>query len=214
VVSQKLLPVTCHGLTRYSASTNHKIWAAKFTARHPNLVAMEISNFKCGHDAPIYGVIEGIIEKSHTPYFCFKDLDENKPTGSVKIRVETIDYFLRCYRDDIIRRVHAEREIEARLAEYEREPPAQPERGVPGKCRAAGRTDPDRGRLLTSRRRLHLAQCRHQRPTRRRRHRVRSHPHIRDRHRQLHFAQRFLEAVAKSRRHYAAPAQHQRDRPV
>ena len=101
--------------TRYSASTNHKIWAAKFTARHPNLVAMEISNFKCGHDAPIYG----IIEKSHTPYFCFKDLDENKPTGSVKIRVETIDYFLRRYRDDIIKR--AEEQIESRIAEYERE---------------------------------------------------------------------------------------------
>jgi predicted CoA-substrate-specific enzyme activase len=107
--------------TRYSASTNHKIWAAKFTARHPNLVAMEISNFKCGHDAPIYGVIEGIIEKSHTPYFCFKDLDENKPTGSVKIRVETIDYFLRRYREDIIKRVHAERQIESRMQEYERE---------------------------------------------------------------------------------------------
>ena len=107
--------------TRYSASTNHKIWAAKFTARHPNLVAMEISNFKCGHDAPIYGVIEGIIEKSHTPYFCFKDLDENKPTGSVRIRVETIDYFLRRYREDIIKRVNAERQIEARITEYERE---------------------------------------------------------------------------------------------
>jgi len=107
--------------TRYSASTNHKIWAAKFAARHPNLVAMEISNFKCGHDAPIYGVVEGIIEKSHTPYFCFKDLDENKPTGSVKIRVETIDYFLRRYREDIIRRGRAERQIEARVAEYERE---------------------------------------------------------------------------------------------
>ncbi len=38
----------------YSGSTNMKIWAAKFTARHPNLVALEISNFKCGHDAPIY----------------------------------------------------------------------------------------------------------------------------------------------------------------
>jgi predicted CoA-substrate-specific enzyme activase len=107
--------------TRYSASTNHKIWAAKFTARHPNLVAMEISNFKCGHDAPIYGVIEGIIEKSHTPYFCFKDLDENKPTGSVRIRVETIDYFLRRYREDIIKRVRVEREVEAQIAEYERE---------------------------------------------------------------------------------------------
>jgi predicted nucleotide-binding protein (sugar kinase/HSP70/actin superfamily) len=82
---------------------------------------MEISNFKCGHDAPIYGVIEGIIEKSHTPYVCFKDLDENKPTGSVRIRMETIDYFLRRYREDIIKRVHAKRQIEARIAEYERE---------------------------------------------------------------------------------------------
>src|SRR5258705_1861423 len=38
----------------YSCSTNHKVWAAKFTARHPNLVALEISSFKCGHDAPTY----------------------------------------------------------------------------------------------------------------------------------------------------------------
>ena len=103
----------------YSASTNHKIWAAKFTARHPNLVALEVSNFKCGHDAPIYGVIEGIIEKSGTPYFCFKDLDENKPSGSIRIRVETIDYFLRRYREEIVKRRKKEQEIEARLTEYE-----------------------------------------------------------------------------------------------
>ena len=103
----------------YSSSTNHKIWAAKFTARHPNLVALEISNFKCGHDAPIYGVIEGIIERSGTPYFCFKDLDENKPAGSIKIRVETIDYFLRRYREVIIERRAAEMQIEQRLAELE-----------------------------------------------------------------------------------------------
>jgi len=103
----------------YSCSTNHKVWAAKFTARHPNLVALEISSFKCGHDAPIYGVVEGIIEQSGTPYFCFKDLDENKPTGSIRIRVETIDYFLRRYRDEVIKRRKAGEEIEAELAAYE-----------------------------------------------------------------------------------------------
>src|SRR5215470_7422437 len=105
----------------YSCSTNHKVWAAKFTARHPNLVALEISSFKCGHDAPIYGVIEGIIEQSGTPYFCFKDLDENKPSGSIKIRVETIDYFLRRYRDEVIRRKGKEEEIEAQLAAFEQQ---------------------------------------------------------------------------------------------
>jgi len=105
----------------YSCSTNHKVWAAKFTARHPNLVALEMSSFKCGHDAPIYGVIEGIIEKSGTPYFSFKDLDENKPSGSIRIRVETIDYFLKRYREDIIKRRVTEQQIEEQLAEYERE---------------------------------------------------------------------------------------------
>jgi predicted CoA-substrate-specific enzyme activase len=92
----------------YSVSTNQKVWAAKFTARHPNLVAVELSSFKCGHDAPIYGAIEGIIERSGTPYFCFKDLDENKPSGSFKIRLETIDYFLRRYREDLVRRTARE----------------------------------------------------------------------------------------------------------
>ncbi len=113
------LDITDAWKNSYSCSTNHKVWAAKFTARHPNLVALEISSFKCGHDAPIYGVIEGIIEQSGTPYFCFKDLDENKPTGSIRIRVETIDYFLRRYREEVIRKRKAAQDIEAQLAALE-----------------------------------------------------------------------------------------------
>jgi predicted CoA-substrate-specific enzyme activase len=115
------LDITDAWKNSYSCSTNHKVWAAKFTARHPNLVALEISSFKCGHDAPIYGVIEGIIEQSGTPYFCFKDLDENKPSGSIKIRVETIDYFLRRYREEVIRKRKAADNIEAQLAAMEAE---------------------------------------------------------------------------------------------
>jgi activator of 2-hydroxyglutaryl-CoA dehydratase/predicted nucleotide-binding protein (sugar kinase/HSP70/actin superfamily) len=104
----------------YSASTNHKVWAAKFTARHPNLVALELSSFKCGHDAPIYTTIESIIERSGTPYFSFKDVDENKPTGSIKIRVETIHYFLKRYAEHMNRAVGRNEEIERQVAEYER----------------------------------------------------------------------------------------------
>src|SRR4029453_4917802 len=85
----------------YSASTNHKVWAAKFTARHPNLVALELSSFKCGHDAPIYTVVEEVVQNSGTPYFCFKDIDENTPSGSIRIRVETIHYFLKRYAEDM-----------------------------------------------------------------------------------------------------------------
>ena len=105
----------------YSASTNHKVWAAKFTARHPNLVALELSSFKCGHDAPIYTVVESIIEKSGTPYFSFKDIDENKPTGSIKIRVETIHYFLKRYTEDMNRKRQASAAIDEQLAAYERQ---------------------------------------------------------------------------------------------
>jgi predicted CoA-substrate-specific enzyme activase len=105
----------------YSASTNHKVWAAKFTARHPNLVALELSSFKCGHDAPIYTVIESIIEKSGTPYFSFKDIDENKPTGSIKIRVETIHYFLKRYTEDMNRKQKAGAEINDQIAAFEQQ---------------------------------------------------------------------------------------------
>jgi predicted nucleotide-binding protein (sugar kinase/HSP70/actin superfamily) len=104
----------------YSENTNRKVWAAKFTARHPNLVALELSSFKCGMDAPIYSVVEEIIEDSGTPYFCFKDIDENKPAGSIKIRIETISYFLRRYRDQVVGRQRKLAEIERQLAELER----------------------------------------------------------------------------------------------
>ena len=75
-----------------------KLWAAKVVARHPNLVALDVSSFRCGHDAPIYATVEAILESSRTPYFTFHDIDENRPSGAIRLRVETIDYFLRDYR--------------------------------------------------------------------------------------------------------------------
>ncbi len=85
----------------YSENSNRKIWAAKYVARHPLLIGLELSSFKCGHDAPIYNLIEQIIEQSGTPFFAFRDLDENRSAGSIKIRLETIDYFLRRYREQL-----------------------------------------------------------------------------------------------------------------
>jgi predicted nucleotide-binding protein (sugar kinase/HSP70/actin superfamily) len=100
-----------------SAASSQKIWAAKFAARHPNLVGVEIASFKCGHDAPIFGVIEGIFECAGTPHFAFKDIDENKPTGSIKVRVETIHYFLTRYREETLTR---RSEIQEQLVTLER----------------------------------------------------------------------------------------------
>jgi len=103
----------------YSENTSQKVWAAKYTARHPNLVALELSSFKCGHDAPVYSVVEEIVTRSGTPYFSFKDIDENKPTGSIKIRVETIAYFLKRYREEMVYRQQKQAEIEVKLKELE-----------------------------------------------------------------------------------------------
>jgi len=81
----------------FSANSNAKVWAAKVVARHPNLVALDVSSFRCGHDAPIYATVEAILERAGTPYFTFHEIDENRPAGAIRLRVETIDYFLREY---------------------------------------------------------------------------------------------------------------------
>jgi len=85
----------------YSENTNKKLWGAKYVARHPNLVAVDLSNFRCGHDAPVYAVVEEVLNASQTPYFTFHDIDENRPSGSIKIRVETIHYFLQRYEEEL-----------------------------------------------------------------------------------------------------------------
>jgi predicted CoA-substrate-specific enzyme activase len=100
----------------YSVSSSHKLWAAKFVARHPNLVALEVSSFKCGHDAPIFSVVEKIVEYSGTPFFSLKDIDENRPAGSLKIRVETMHYFLTRYHEELLEK---RAELERRLIQYD-----------------------------------------------------------------------------------------------
>ncbi len=91
----------------YSENTNRKIWGALYAAGHPNIAVLDLSSFRCGHDAPIYSVIEEIMERSGTPYFTFHEIDENKPSGSIKIRVETIDYFLKDYRRKFLQKKRA-----------------------------------------------------------------------------------------------------------
>ena len=59
------------------------------------------------------------VEHSGTPYFCFKDIDENKPTGSIRIRTETIGYFLKRYREDMVANKKKKSAIEVQLKEFE-----------------------------------------------------------------------------------------------
>jgi predicted CoA-substrate-specific enzyme activase len=83
----------------YSVNSAQKVWAASFAAHHPNVVVLDLSSFKCGHDAPTYGLIDAIIEKSKTPYAALHDIDANKPSGSIKIRVKTYAHALKLHEE-------------------------------------------------------------------------------------------------------------------
>jgi predicted CoA-substrate-specific enzyme activase len=83
----------------YSANSVQKVWSAKFAARHPNVVVLDLSSFKCGHDAPTYGLIDSIIAASATPYSALHDIDANKPGGSIKIRVKTYAHSLKLHEE-------------------------------------------------------------------------------------------------------------------
>jgi len=79
----------------YSANSAQKVWAAKFASRHPNVAILDLSSFKCGHDAPTYGILDSIVAKSGVPASSLHDIDANKPGGSIKIRVKTYAHSLR-----------------------------------------------------------------------------------------------------------------------
>ncbi|MDR0502502.1 MAG: acyl-CoA dehydratase activase-related protein [Treponema sp.] len=87
----------------FNRNTNQKIWAAKIAARHPNLAVVDLSSFKCGHDAPTYNYVDQILDFSGTPHFIFHDIDQNKPSSTFKIRIETADYFLKEYEKTVLR---------------------------------------------------------------------------------------------------------------
>src|SRR6185503_19306472 len=78
----------------YSSNSAMKVWGAKFAAHHPNVVVLDLSSFKCGHDAPTYGIIDSIISTAGTPYSALHAIDANKPGGSIKIRVKTYAHSL------------------------------------------------------------------------------------------------------------------------
>lgn len=79
----------------YSGNTNEIMWGAKAGARMPWVsCVIRFASYECGMDQPTYTPVQKIVEGSGTLFFSFQDLDSTKPAGSVKIRVETIAYYL------------------------------------------------------------------------------------------------------------------------
>jgi len=113
----------------YSVNSVQKVWAAKFAARHPNVAILDLSSFKCGHDAPTYGLIDRVVAAASTPYSALHDIDANKPAGSIKIRVKTYCYALKRAEEalqDRAAKAHAlaMRVVEKRLQLLQAAPPA------------------------------------------------------------------------------------------
>ena len=109
----------------YSVNSVQKVWAAKFAARHPNVAVLDLSSFKCGHDAPTYGLIDSIIKESKTPYMALHDIDANKPAGSLKIRVSTFCHTLKRACEELEDKAKKRSELEIRIAQKRKELYAQ-----------------------------------------------------------------------------------------
>jgi predicted CoA-substrate-specific enzyme activase len=82
----------------FSTNSAQKVWAAKFASKVPNIAVVDISSFKCGHDAPTYDIIDKLLSKSKTPHLMLHDLDANKPSATLQIRVKTFAYALNEYK--------------------------------------------------------------------------------------------------------------------
>jgi predicted nucleotide-binding protein (sugar kinase/HSP70/actin superfamily) len=52
-------------------------------------------SYECGMDQPTFTPVQRIVEETGTMFFSLQDLDSTKPAGSVKIRTETIAYYLK-----------------------------------------------------------------------------------------------------------------------
>jgi activator of 2-hydroxyglutaryl-CoA dehydratase/predicted nucleotide-binding protein (sugar kinase/HSP70/actin superfamily) len=105
----------------YSANSAQKVWAARYAARHPHLAVLDLSSFKCGHDAPTYGIIDQVIGKAKVPYSALHDIDANKPGGSILIRVNTFIHKLKLVEEELADRARAQAELARRVADKRRE---------------------------------------------------------------------------------------------
>src|SRR5262245_53820805 len=99
----------------YSTNSVQKVWAAKYAARHPNMACLDLSSFKCGHDAPTYGLIDSVIASAGKAYSALHDIDANKPSGSIKIRVKTYAHTLMLLREKLEDQAQKKHELDRAL---------------------------------------------------------------------------------------------------
>lgn len=73
-----------------NSGDGERLAAARFVGEHPYLVAIELSAFKCGQDASLYGHVAEAARGPHgKPFLALHDLDETRPVASLRLRLRT-----------------------------------------------------------------------------------------------------------------------------
>ncbi len=86
---------------------------------------LDLSSFKCGHDAPTYGLIDNIMKTARAPFSALHDLDANKPGGSIQIRVKTYSHKLNIVEEELRDQSAARAELAKKVAQRRAELMAQ-----------------------------------------------------------------------------------------
>lgn len=81
------LPAEASRLT--NSGDGEKLAALRVVAAHPYLVAIELSSFKCGQDASLYGDVASRARAGGRPFLALHDVDETRPVGSLRLRLRT-----------------------------------------------------------------------------------------------------------------------------
>jgi len=81
-----------------------KVWAARVVARHSNLVAVDLSSFRCGQDASILGIMADVHRSADKPTLRLHDIDEDRPGASFALRLDTFAELVRRHRTRVLPR--------------------------------------------------------------------------------------------------------------
>lgn len=81
-----------------------KVWAARRIAADPNLLAVDLSSFRCGQDASILGLLGEILEGAGKPVLRIHDLDEDRPAASLSLRIRSFVATARRYARESLER--------------------------------------------------------------------------------------------------------------
>jgi len=100
----------------FSSNSSQKVWAARVAVRHPNFALLDLSSFKCGHDAPTYGIIDNMVKSARAPFSALHDVDANKPGGSIQIRVKTYAHRLKLVEEQLADQAEARAQLARALA--------------------------------------------------------------------------------------------------